>query len=234
MAAQLRKSTTSHGNKKFSYVPEKIFIPKFQNNSKEICNFNSHFFLILKDFIRLPFAFRKIISFYIGNRTCENKNNLSGMIIFSKMIWVNKNFSSKQIILIKQKEVFQISRIINCNLTNFLNLCGSIFFTKFSNYSKNIIYDIFNLKFVEEKKVTGSLLTKYIGNYVNCIYHYFKSMLFSRITIETIDSANFWLIYKGGKPCPWWRRFRTRECELEFICKEIIKTTCTIDSRKKF
>lgn len=235
MAVLLRKFKTFDDNKKFSFVPKKFFIPKFQDNSKEICNFNAHFFLILKDFIKLPFAFRKIISLYIGNRTCEKKINLSSMLVNSKMIWVNKNFSSKQIIPFKQKEIFRISRIFNGNLTNFLNLCGSIFFTRFSDYFKNTINDIFNLKFKRKKeKVIGSLLTKYIGNYVNCIYHYFKSMLFSTITIETLNPANFWLIYKGREPLPWWRKFGTRECELEFICKEFVKAICTMDSRKRF
>jgi len=236
MKKEIDKKNSYNFKQKFKLIINENFDIKKSNYNKEKCNFTGYFFLFLLKIIEISFAFWKIISIYIANRVYEKNISLNIILENSKKFWVKKKFNLKKTPEMKYKEFFQISKIVMSNINKFLNLCGSIFFTKFLNETKKFLDKIFNFKFGLRGKNINLRLTEFIGFNSSNFYHFFKCFLFLKLNSLSILVSDVWLInyiFKIKK-LPWWRRLKTRECELEYVCKEVVCKICTNSNRRNF
>ena len=199
-------------------IPNKKLNIKKNNPNIENCNYTCNFFF-LNQLLKISLGFWKIVSMYVSGKIYEMHISLTKILKNTKLFWIKKHFSIGMVPNLNYIESSLISKTIIFNLNHFLNLCGSIFFTKFSNKFQLVLGKFFNFKLDFTKFNLKIRITESIGLYSCNFYHFFKSILFFHLNSISLGLADIWLLYHGfkNKRSPWWRRLKTRECELEFV-----------------
>jgi len=216
------------------FIQSKFDVVNIDYN-KEMCNFTIYInFLGIT--VKIPFGFWEITSIYIGNRIYEKIDSLFRILEKSKIFWVRKKFSIKKLIRLRYKEISKISKFVIYNLSKFLNCCGSIFFTKFFNNLKVILIKLFVTNRIAKKKTKSNQLGRFLGLFFCNLYHYHNVLLFLKLNNTSLIISHIWYTMKlcNQKKRPWWRKLKTRECELEYFSKESIFNICSTSKRCMF
>lgn len=229
MCKDAGQQTLFNFKKKLQYLtPNKNLNIKKNKPNIENCTYYCIFFF-LNQILKISLGFWKIVSLYVSGKIYEKLKSLPKILNYSKLFWIKKNFSFYTVPYLNYIESSLISKTIIFNLSHFLNLCGSNFFTKFSNKYQLVLGKIFNFKVSVTKFNLKLRLTESISLYSCNFYHFFKAILFFHLNNIALATTDIWLICNRFKikKLPWWRRLKTRECELEFICKDIVFNCCT-------
>lgn len=224
----MKKSLIFVANKKIKFIIKTDFEFKKEKKKKR-CNYSRLFFFLLEYVIAIRFVFWKIVSEHISNRVFEKTKPIIRRILKLKNNWVRKNFSVKKVFKLKQWEVCKVSKIIQYNFIKLLRLCGSIFFINIFPYFK-----VFTSKFFGHNIYTNTFGYQWkLGEFIKINFfskfHFLKTDLFLKINSKLLLVADAWLLCNNlySRSSPWWRKFRIRECELEYVCETVVINVCS-------
>ena len=224
----MKKSSIFVVNKKIKFIIKTDFEIKKEKKKKR-CNYSRLFFFLLEYVIAIKFVFWKIVSEHISNRVFEKTIPIIRRILKLKNNWVRKNFSVKKVFKLKQWEVCKVSKIIQYNFIKLLRLCGSIFFINIFPYFK-----VFTSKFFGHNIYTNTFCYQWkLGEFIKINFfskfHFLKTDLFLKINSKLLLVADAWLLCNNlySRSSPWWRKFRIRECELEYVCETVVINVCS-------
>ena len=208
----------------------------YEEKKKKNFSFSRFFFFLLKYTMVIQLVFWKIISEQIANKLFQKTTPLVRRIMAFKTDWIKRNFSVKNFFQFNQRELFRVSLVIQNNIITLLKLFGSIFFVKLFPHFKNFYERLFENKVFEYTNKFHWRLTEFLKTRFFSKFHYIKTDLLLKINSKVLLVADVWLLYDNWflGLCPWWRRFRIRECELEYVCEIIVSTVCTSSRRKIF
>jgi len=195
---------------------------------KETCNFTKYIY-ILRNIVKIPLVFWEIISTFISARIYEKVNSLFRILKKSKIFWIRKKFSIKKLVRLRYTETSRISQLVTGNFSKFLNCCGSIFYTKFFNKFSNILNMILDLGTLFKKRLNRNLLSGFLSIFFDNLFHYLNILLFIKLNSNSLIISNICFTMKMCyvKGNPWWRKCKIRECELEYVIKEIVFSLCS-------
>lgn len=194
----------------------------------ERCIFFKYFYIYWKKLIGIDFNFWSLTSRCITERIHEKKSSIAKITEFSRKFLTKKEFNLRNIVKLEFKIQSNVLKINNHNLNQFLRFCGPVFFTKFENNLKIILWKMFGLNLYIKFKKSKNSLSNFIYNHFNNIFHFFIQNFFLKLTCVSLMVSDIWLLSKLPKNYnfPWWRFARIRECELEYNCKGIINGIC--------
>jgi hypothetical protein len=228
----MKKSLIFVANKKIKFIIKTDFEFKKEKKKKR-CNYSRLFFFLLEYVIAIRFVFWKIVSEHISNRVFEKTKPIIRQILNFKTNLVRKNFSVKKVFKLKQWEIIRVSKIIQYNFIKLLRICGSIFFINIFPYFKVFTSRFFGHNFYKNNCSSQGKLGDFIK--INFFYkfHFLKTDLFLKINSKLLIIADVWLVCNlYSRSYPWWRKFRIRECELEYVCETVVNSVCST-SRKR-
>ena len=229
----MKKSLLFIVNKKIRFIIKTDFEFK-KEKKKERCNYSRLFFFLLEYVIAIRFVFRRIVSEHISNRIFEKTKPIIKRILTFKTNWVRKNFNVNKVFKLKQRETCKTSKIIQYNFIKLLRLCGSIFFINIFPFFKVSTSRFFGHIFYKNTCTSQWKLGEFIKINFFSKFHFLKTDLFLKINSKLLLVADAWLLCNNLYPrnLPWWRKFRIRECELEYVCETLVGNVCTA-SRKR-
>ena len=205
-----------------------------KNYKNEKCHLSSFFYFFSKCSPRISALLWKINSTYFAKKIFEKFSSLSRILRNSKSILIAKFFSFKRSEFLDQGKIIRLSKIMFDDIKNLLVIYRTTLFLKFEDKLKIVFSRIFGVKIENTQKPLLNKLYGFIEIHFGDLYHTIKSVLFFNLNTISMAISNIWLLSNRNneKITPWWRKFKMRECELEFFCSEVVKKICNNRQRR--
>ena len=199
-----------------------------KNYKNEQCHLSSFFYFLSNGFPGISFLLWKINSTYFAKKIFEKFISLSRILKTSKSILIAKFFSSKRSKCLDQGKIIQCSKVMSVELKKLLGIYRTTLFLKFVDKLKIVFSKIFGFKIENIQKILLNKFCGFVEIHFGDLYHANNSLLFFNLNNISMAISNIWLISNRNneKFIPWWRKLKMRECELEFVCNEVVKKIC--------